>query len=29
MNLEDDLRTALRREPPPADFAARILSKTT
>lgn len=29
MNLEDDLRRALRREPAPADFAARILSKTT
>lgn len=28
MNLEDDLRRALRREPAPADFAARILSKT-
>jgi hypothetical protein len=29
MNLEDDLRRALRREPAPADFATRILSKTT
>ena len=29
MNLEDDLRRALRREPAPEDFAARILSKTT
>jgi hypothetical protein len=29
MNLEDDLRRALRRETAPADFAARILSKTT
>ena len=28
MNLEDQLRAALRREPAPADFAARILSKT-
>ena len=28
MNLEDDLRRALRREPAPADFAARLLSKT-
>ena len=29
MNLEDDLRRALRREPAPADFAARILARTT
>ena len=29
MNLEDDLRRALRHEPAPADFAARVLSKTT
>lgn len=28
MNIEDELRAALRREPAPADFAARILSKT-
>ena len=28
MNLEDDLRRALRREPAPADFAARGLNKT-
>lgn len=28
MNLEDDLRRALRREPAPADFAARVLSHT-
>ena len=28
MNLEDDLRRALRLEPAPADFAARVLSKT-
>jgi hypothetical protein len=28
MNLEDDLRAALRREPAPPDFAARVLSKT-
>jgi hypothetical protein len=28
VNLEDDLRAALRREPAPADFAARILAKT-
>jgi hypothetical protein len=28
MNLEDDLRRALRREPAPADFAARVLSRT-
>ena len=28
MNFEDELRAALRREPVPADFAARLLSKT-
>jgi hypothetical protein len=28
VNLEDRLRGALQREPAPADFAARILSKT-
>ena len=28
MNFEDELRTALRREPAPADFAAQVLSKT-
>jgi len=28
MNFEDELRTALRREPAPPDFAAAILSKT-
>jgi len=28
MNLEDDLRRALRREPAPPDFAARVLHKT-
>ena len=28
MNLEDDLRKALRREPAPADFAVRVLGKT-
>jgi hypothetical protein len=28
VNIEDELRAALRREPAPADFAARILSKT-
>ena len=26
MNLEDDLRAALRRESPPVDFAAKVLS---
>jgi hypothetical protein len=26
MNFEDDLRAALRREPPPGDFAARVLA---
>jgi negative regulator of sigma E activity len=29
MNIEDDLRAALRREPAPADFAARVLAQTT
>lgn len=28
MNLERELREALRREPAPADFAARLLAKT-
>jgi hypothetical protein len=28
MNLEDDLRRALRREPAPPDFAAKVLAKT-
>ena len=28
MNLEDDLRAALRREPPPSDFAGKVLAKT-
>lgn len=28
MNLEDDLRRALRREPAPPDFAARVLANT-
>jgi hypothetical protein len=28
MNLENELRAALRREPAPRDFAARLLSKT-
>jgi hypothetical protein len=28
MNLEDDLRRALRHQPAPVDFAARVLSKT-
>jgi len=28
MNLEDDLRRALRREPAPPDFAARVLART-
>jgi hypothetical protein len=28
MNLEDDLRRALRREPAPPDFAARVLRKS-
>jgi hypothetical protein len=27
MNFEDELRAALRREQPPPDFAARVLSK--
>ncbi len=26
MNFEDDLRVALRREPPPGDFAAKVLA---
>jgi hypothetical protein len=26
VNFEDDLRAALRREPPPADFAAKVLA---
>jgi hypothetical protein len=29
MNFEDELKVALRREPAPADFAARLLAKTT
>lgn len=28
MNLEDELREALRREPAPEGFAARVLTKT-
>jgi hypothetical protein len=28
MNLEDELRNALRREPAPANFAAGVLAKT-
>jgi hypothetical protein len=28
MNLEDDLRRALRREPAPPDFANKVLSRT-
>lgn len=28
MNLEDDLRAALRREPAPPDFAAKVLART-
>jgi hypothetical protein len=28
VSLEDDLRTALRREPPPPDFAGKVLAKT-
>jgi hypothetical protein len=27
MNLDDELRAALRREPAPEDFAARVLAK--
>ena len=27
MNLEDDLRRALQREPAPPDFAARVLAR--
>jgi hypothetical protein len=26
VNFEDDLRAALRREPPPGDFAAKVLA---
>jgi hypothetical protein len=29
MNFEDELRSALRREQPPPDFAARLLSRTS
>jgi len=29
MNFDDELRAALQREPAPADFAARVLGKTT
>jgi hypothetical protein len=28
MSIEDDLRSALRREPAPGGFAARVLAKT-
>jgi hypothetical protein len=28
MNLEDDLRRALHHEPPPPNFAAKVLSRT-
>ena len=28
MNLEDDLRAALKREPAPPDFAAKVLART-
>jgi len=28
MNLEDDLRAALRREPAPPDFAAKVMRRT-
>jgi hypothetical protein len=28
VNLENELREALRREPAPADFAAKVLSRT-
>jgi len=28
MNLDDELKAALRREPAPADFAAKVLAKT-
>ena len=28
MNLDDELRAALKREPAPEDFAARVLAKT-
>jgi negative regulator of sigma E activity len=28
VNLEDDLRAALRREPAPAEFAAGVLART-
>jgi negative regulator of sigma E activity len=28
MNLEDELRTALRRKLPPSDFAGKVLAKT-
>jgi hypothetical protein len=28
VNLEDDLRAALRREPAPPDFAAKVLART-
>jgi hypothetical protein len=29
MNLDDELRAALQHEPAPADFAAKVLAKTT
>jgi hypothetical protein len=28
MNIENDLRRALRREPAPADFAVKVIAKT-
>jgi hypothetical protein len=28
MNFEDELRTALRREPAPPDFAAKVIGRT-
>lgn len=28
MNFEDDLRAALRREPAPPDFAAKVIART-
>jgi ferric-dicitrate binding protein FerR (iron transport regulator) len=29
MNIDDDLRKALRREPAPPDFAAKVLARTS
>ncbi len=29
MNIEDDLRKALRREPAPPDFATKVLARTS